>query len=165
MERRTEKFRRQERKFQDMPDIVVKVVCKYRAELFFKISRKTKLSRLFNAWSERMEVGLADDGRHVNKGSKSDSHSRVTNVSIKKSGAVFVFTHKGRVVESTQTPEEIGLEDSDEILAVEMLDLTKPDHVSCPVVYDLPLFNMKKDYIPEPQRYAIEKHWTEDPAE
>ena|SRR6185437_7997980 len=122
MERRTEKLRRQERKFQETPDIVVKVICKYRAELFFKISRKTRLSRLFNAWSERMDVGTSEDTRS----SKMDTHRSAT---AKKTGPVFVFTHKGRVVESTQSPEEIGLEDSDEILAIEMLDLTKPDHV------------------------------------
>jgi len=61
----------------------------------------------------------------------------------------FIFTHKGRVVESTQSPEEIGLEDSDEILAVEMLDLTKPEH----------------EYVSEPHRHSIEKHWTDDPSE
>jgi hypothetical protein len=36
----------------------------------------------------------------------------------------FVFTHNGRNVESDQTPEEAGMEDGDEILAVEMMDLT-----------------------------------------
>jgi hypothetical protein len=130
MERRTEKLRRQERKFQEMPDIVVKVVCKYRAELFFKISRKTKLSRLFNAWSERMEVAFNEDGKRTDRISKTDNQSQRTNSGNKKSGVTFIFTHKGRSVESSQTPEEIGLEDSDEILAVEMLDLTKPEHVS-----------------------------------
>lgn len=111
MEKRTDRLKRQEKKFQESPDIVVKVVCKYRAELFFKISRKTKLSRLFNAWTDRMDLN-SEEGK-------------TGEVAIKKAPHVtFMFTHGGRVVESVHTPEEIGLEDSDEILAVEMLDLT-----------------------------------------
>jgi hypothetical protein len=122
MERRTDRLKRQEKKFQDMPDIVVKVVCKYRAELFFKISRKTKLSRLFNAWTERMDVFVDHDATQL--------ESKLSKVaSAKKSSTHFIFTYRGRVVESTQTPEEIGLEEGDEILAVEMLDLTHPDTV------------------------------------
>ncbi|KAL5533653.1 hypothetical protein ACEPAG_113 [Sanghuangporus baumii] len=50
-----EKARQQEIKNRELPEIVVKVVCKYRAELFFKINRKMKLSRLMDAWTERME--------------------------------------------------------------------------------------------------------------
>src|ERR1700744_1451505 len=103
MERRTEKLRRQEKKFQDMPDIVVKVVCKYRAELFFKISRKTKLSRLFNAWTERMETGSGDESKQAeSKSVKPDPQQsghvhghRSTGSSSKKGGVNFVFTHKG----------------------------------------------------------------------
>ena len=49
MAKRTERAKLQESKYREMPDIVVRVVCKYRAELYFKISRKTKLARLFNA--------------------------------------------------------------------------------------------------------------------
>jgi hypothetical protein len=36
----------------------------------------------------------------------------------------FIFTHNGRTVEADQTPEEAGMEDADEILAVELMDLT-----------------------------------------
>lgn len=36
----------------------------------------------------------------------------------------FLFTHGGRTLEADQTPEEAGLEDGDEILAVELMDLT-----------------------------------------
>ena len=60
--KRAERSKAQDLKYREMPDIVVKVVCKYRAELFFKISRKTKLSRLFNAWTDRMENGPATSG-------------------------------------------------------------------------------------------------------
>jgi hypothetical protein len=168
MERRTEKFRRQEKKFQDMPDIVVKVVCKYRAELFFKISRKTKLSRLFNAWTERMEIANEESKHADAKSAKSDNQSQRTSHISKKSSVSFVFTHKGRVVEATQTPEEIGLEDSDEILAVEMLDLTKPEHVSYRIVAIAFIAVSKvvaKEFVSDQQRQTIENNWTDDPAE
>jgi hypothetical protein len=46
----------------------------------------------------------------------------------------FVFTHNGRTVEADNTPEEAGMEDGDEILAVELMDLTEgaDDWVSVP---------------------------------
>lgn len=145
MAKRVEKAKLQEVKYRDMPDIVVKVVCKYRAELFFKISRKTKLSRLFNAWTERMEgVTLsgsmkkggqgASQVNGLTPGSKgSDTASTHTTGSGHSSNGLngslssisFIFTHNGRSVEHDQTPEEAGMEDGDEILAVEMMDLTQ----------------------------------------
>ena len=137
MERRTDKLKRQEKKFQEMPDIVVKVVCKYRAELFFKISRKTKLSRLFNAWTDRMDLNSEENKppegpipSKIDPSSMPGQAQQTAPSSGKKQIVTFIFTHKGRVVEAGQTPEEVGLEDSDEILAVEMLDLTKPESVS-----------------------------------
>ncbi len=36
----------------------------------------------------------------------------------------FLFTHSGRTLEADQTPEDSGMEDGDEILAVELMDLT-----------------------------------------
>lgn len=36
----------------------------------------------------------------------------------------FVFTHNGRSVEPDTTPEDEGMEDGDEIVAVELMDLT-----------------------------------------
>lgn len=40
----------------------------------------------------------------------------------------FIFTHNGRSIESDQSPEDLGMEDGDEILAVELMDLTEgPD--------------------------------------
>jgi deferrochelatase/peroxidase EfeB len=128
--KRTEKLKLQDVKYREMPDIVVKVHCKYRAELFFKISRKTKLSRLFNAWTERMDLnekkgeaktqpsaGSTTAGPQVNGTSASSTLS---------AGAMqFIFSHGGRTLEADQTPEEAGMEDGDEILAAEMLDLTE----------------------------------------
>lgn len=128
MAKRAERAKMQDTKYREMPDIVVKVNCKYRAELFFKISRKTKLSRLFNAWTERMESGVAPLGK--SKAGEKNGAAAVNG--IDKAGSAttpgsmqFVFTHAGRVLEAHQTPEEAGMEDGDEILSVEMMDLTE----------------------------------------
>lgn len=45
----------------------------------------------------------------------------------------FVYTHQGRSLDPDMTIEEAGIEDADEILAVEMMDLTgpMPDDVVC----------------------------------
>lgn len=137
MAKRAERAKIQDTKYREMPDIVVKVVCKYRAELFFKISRKTKLSRLFNAWTERMESGVTTAMRRidaksplpptppqVNGTGRSDAGSVSSSGSASKSSVQFIFTHAGRTLESEQTPEDAGMEDGDEILAVELMDLT-----------------------------------------
>jgi hypothetical protein len=135
MAKRVDKAKIQDIKFREMPDIVVKVICRYRAELFFKISRKTKLSRLFGAWTDRMEssVGMKGDSKgpplegganQANGSVKSDAAS--THIpGISASTMQFIFTHNGRPVEADQTPEEAGMEDGDEILAVELMDLTE----------------------------------------
>lgn len=138
--RRADKAKVQDVKYREMPDIVVKVVCRYRAELFFKISRKTKLSRLFNAWTDRMErtggkkdakgVGGASSGGDglgkMNGSAKSEAASTQMSGSTASSSTMqFVFTHNGKTVEADQTPEEAGMEDGDEILAVEIMDLTE----------------------------------------
>lgn len=129
MAKRIDKAKLQDVKFREMPDIVVKVVCRYRAELFFKISRKTKLSRLFNAWTDRMESNggkkTVGGGQQTNGSVKSEAASTHTAGSTATSTMQFVFTHNGRAVEADQTPEEAGMEDGDEILAVELMDLTE----------------------------------------
>jgi hypothetical protein len=134
MTKRAEKAKAQDAKYREQPDIVVKVVCRYRAELFFKISRKTKLSRLFNAWTDRME------GVERKLKAAADTASKmapfVGNVAADNSKAKtepsngappmhFLFTHGGRPVEPEQTPEEAGIDDGDEVLAVELMDLTE----------------------------------------
>lgn len=133
--KRADKAKMQDVKYREMPDIVVKVVCRYRAELFFKISRKTKLSRLFNAWTDRMERPAGKKGSSSSDGSaggqmngsaKSEAASTQSSGSAVASSTMqFIFTHNGRSVEAEQTPEEAGMEDGDEILAVEMMDLTE----------------------------------------
>jgi hypothetical protein len=133
MAKRVDKAKTQDVKYREMPDIVVKVVCRYRAELFFKISRKTKFSRLFNAWTDRMEAtgGKKDEGKtsvsgkQMNGTAKSEAASTHTVSSNATSSMQFIFSHNGRTIDADQTPEEQGVEDGDEILAVELMDLTE----------------------------------------
>jgi hypothetical protein len=134
--KRAEKAKLQDIKYREQPDIVVKVVCKYRAELFFKISRKTKLSRLFNAWTERMESltstsvtkkvdKAASSTSQPNGVARSDAASLHTINNSLAPAMQFMFTHGGRTLESDMTPEEAGIDDGDEIFAIEMMDLTE----------------------------------------
>ena len=134
--RRAEKAKMQDLKYRQSPDIVVKVICRYRAELFFKISRKTKFVKLFAAWTDRMETcGGGTGGGSGKKASEPNkTSSRLVNgvpgapVATPSSAfpsATFIFTHSGRQVDAEQTPEEAGMEDGDEILAVELMDLTE----------------------------------------
>lgn len=125
--KRAEKAKMQDVKYREMPDIVIKVICRYRAELFFKISRKTKLSRLFTAWTERMERPAGKKGSvDVETDSGTGDGNNPNNIPGGPSPMQFVFTHNGRNVDAEQTPEEACIEDGDEILAVEMMDLTDP---------------------------------------
>ncbi|KAG5647733.1 hypothetical protein DXG03_008456 [Asterophora parasitica] len=159
--KRTDKAKLQDVKYREMPDIVVKVVCRYRAELFFKISRKTKLSRLFNAWTDRMERPSAGKkgnegvgGTQMNGSAKSDAASTQASGSPATSPTMqFIFTHNGRSVESEMTPEEAGMEDGDEILAVEMMDLT-----------DGPGPEEWTEHA-EPHQEKLRKNWNDSPQE
>ena len=134
--RRAEKAKLQDLKYRQSPDIVVKVICRYRAELFFKISRKTKLAKLFAAWTDRMETSRGGGGGGSGKKvAEPNGPSKLVNgvapsalapsASSACLGANFIFTHSGRQVDAEQTPEEAGMEDGDEILAVELMDLTE----------------------------------------
>ncbi|EJU02784.1 hypothetical protein DACRYDRAFT_21745 [Dacryopinax primogenitus] len=135
-------------------DLVVKVVCKYRAELFFKISRKTKLSRLFSAWTDRMASAEEATLSQQEKG----KGPVVTSVDGKEAKGkkrepppmTFLFTHVGRSLEPDTTPDEAGMEDGDEILAVELMDLTGPE--------------VEKE-LPDGKRVLLQKNWTDSPAE
>ncbi|KDQ15600.1 hypothetical protein BOTBODRAFT_31492 [Botryobasidium botryosum FD-172 SS1] len=145
MERRLERSsHRHGKKPSDSADIVVKVVCRYRAELFFKISRKTKLSRLFNAWTDRMESAGSGGGAGEKAKSK-EAGSNNPGAAGGKSGMAFIFTYLGRNAEAEQTPEELGIEDGDEILAVEMMDLTKD-----------------AEEVPEVQQQRLKKNWADN---
>ncbi len=160
MAKRAERAKIQESKYREMPDIVVRVVCKYRAELYFKISRKTKLTRLFNAWTERMETNVASTvtgkkgASPLVNGTIVGSTSGPMSSTAGGAGAMqFIFSHSGRTLEPDQTPEEAGIEDGDVILAVEMMDLT--DGPGTEELDDGPL----------PVRQKLRKEWAEDPSE
>ncbi|KAI0720057.1 hypothetical protein C8T65DRAFT_706060 [Cerioporus squamosus] len=156
MAKRAERAKIQESKYRDMPDIVVRVVCKYRAELYFKISRKTKLSRLFNAWTERMESNVSSSGTSTIVAGKKSSplvNGTSTTGTLSSSSMQFIFSHGGRTLEPDQTPEEAGIEDGDVILAVEMMDLTEG-----PGTEEL-------DDGPQPVRQKLRKEWVDDPTE
>lgn len=165
MAKRAERAKTQEIKYSEKPDIVVRVVCKYRAELYFKISRKTKLTRLFNAWTERMETNVASSATTTPSGKKgasplvngtivgSTSGSGSVSGGAGGSSMQFIFSHSGRTLEPDQTPEEAGIEDTDVILAVEMMDLTDGPGTE------------EVDDGPEPVRQKLRKEWVEDPAE
>ena len=153
MAKRVERAKLQDFKYRDSPDIVVKVICKYRAELYFKISRKTKFSRLFHAWTDRMDSALALGAGlgaanattvgTTGKGRQLLSTDRVNGTAkpdLSKGGPDiirFIFSHGGRALEPDQTPEEVGMEAGDEILAVELMDLTEGPGTEV-VVGDIP---------------------------
>ena len=136
LQKRVERDKKKEKRHAEMPDIVIKVVCRYRAELFFKISRKTKLARLFTAWTERMD---ARSYVPMIPETAQKSGDMLPKISTAAPVMQFLFTHMGRGLELDQTPEDAGMEDGDEILAVEMMDLTGPDVVR--VAYDI-VFNL-----------------------
>ncbi|KAL1951302.1 hypothetical protein VTO73DRAFT_451 [Trametes versicolor] len=171
MAKRAERAKVQESKYREMPDIVVRVVCKYRAELYFKISRKTKLSRLFNAWTDRMETNMGGGASAAGastvtagpgkKGSSPQPNGMVRSDAASTSGSSlagassmqFIFSHGGRTLEPDQTPEEAGIEDGDVILAVEMMDLTEGSGTE------------ELDDGPQPVRQKLKKEWVENPTE
>jgi len=151
MAKRVERAKLQDIKYRDSPDIVVKVVCKYRAELYFKVSRKTKFSRLFYAWTDRMGSAMAAgaglgvvNATVVGKGGRQplSTGNGTAKPDPPKGGSDmrFIFSHGGRALEPDQTPEEVGLEAGDEILAVELMDLTEGPGTEV-VVGDVPFFS------------------------
>ncbi|KAL9716420.1 hypothetical protein Ac2012v2_000868 [Leucoagaricus gongylophorus] len=149
--RQDTKAKLQDDKYREMPDIVIKVICRYRAELFFKISRKTKLSRLFSTFTERME----EPGKKVD-GSSSVARVEATKEanSASKPNLQFIFTHNGRSLDDEQTPEDVNMEDKDEILAVELMDLTENAE-------DVEEW---EEHL-EPQQERLKKSWNEDTQE
>jgi hypothetical protein len=129
LSKRTDKAKQKDTKYRETPDIVVKVNCRYRAELFFKISRKTKVSRLITSWTERMECAggkLGGDTKEIGSQNGSETASLPHSGSPSSNSPIqFIFTFNGRSIEANQTFEEIGIDDDDEILAVELMDLTE----------------------------------------
>ena len=129
--KRADKAKQQDLKYREMPDIVVKVTCRYRAELFFKVSRKIKLSRLISSWTERMEETTGSSVEEEQELQTGGIDSRTANSSPKSTsssnsgGMQFIFTFNGRMLDGDQTPEDVGIEEGDEVIAVELMDLTE----------------------------------------
>lgn len=125
--KRAEKARQQELKYREMPDIVVRVSCRYRAELFFKVSRKIKLCRLISSWTERMEeaTGSLEEGGQDSSVDTANGNSPNRTFPSNLGGMQFIFTCNGRILDGEQTPEDVGMEEGDEIIAVELMDLTE----------------------------------------
>lgn len=168
--KRIEKAKVQDVKYREMPDIVVKVVCRYRAELYFRISRKTKLARLFNAWAERMSGGPPNPRQGPKKvvdGKIDGMDVQVAQPGVK--GAQYVFTHSGRAMDAEQSPEEASIEDGDEILVVELMDLTvgpgTEELVSSSCAFGVLTLRQGQDAGGEPHRETLKKNWTDDPEE
>lgn len=101
-------------------EVIIKVVCKYRSELFFKVSRKTKLGRLFNAWTARMNS--ATPSQHS---PDADQKGVSSNAGKPASRMEFLFSHHGRSLDGHLTAEDASIEDDDVIVAVEIMDLTE----------------------------------------
>jgi hypothetical protein len=122
--------------------------------LYFKISRKTKFSRLFHAWTDRMDsvlamsagrgaasattVGITGKGpKHLLSADRPNGTARSDPAKGEPGTMQFIFSHGGRTIEPEQSPEEVGMETSDEILAVELMDLTEGPGTEV-VVGDIP---------------------------
>lgn len=174
MAKRAERAKIQDLKYREAPDIVVRVVCKYRAELYFKISRKTKLSRLFNAWTERMESGSGKKGTpgptpQMNGTAMSNAASPSATFTASSSSMQFVFTHGGRSLEADMTPEDASIDDGDVILAVEIMDLTEGPGTEELVRMFWSAIVMRpivtQDEGTEPRRQKLKKEWVDNPRE
>lgn len=65
------------------------------------------------------------------------SNNSVSTNTIPPAPMSFLYTHQGRGLDPEMTVEEAGIEDADEILAVELMDLTgpMPDDAVCPSAY------------------------------
>jgi len=61
-----------------------------------------------------------------------------------------MFSHRGRFLDGNQSAADAGLENYDEIVAVEMMDLTADD---------------MDEVVPVPQRELLKKNWPEHPEE
>jgi hypothetical protein len=124
--KRADRARLLDQKYREQPEIVVKVVCRYRAELFFKISRKTKMARIMTAWTLRMELEREKKLDPENSVIEGILHTgRLDPNNLPPTEIQFLFMHNGRRIDPESTAEENGMEEGDEIVAIELMDLTR----------------------------------------
>lgn len=113
------------------------------SQLFFKFKRRSAFTTLFTAWTTRMApasppahlipppapappppTSKKAKKRLAASSSFASAPAPTTKPSVGPENA-FVFTYAGKVLSGDMTPEEVGMEDGDEMLAVEMWDLTE----------------------------------------
>ena len=114
--------------------ICIKVHCRHRAEIYFKMTKQTKFERLFRAWSARMDTSmLPSTTSAISDGGSGNTKTQPKSETENKSGAAlpsrpppdFIYTHNGRPISEDMTVDDVGVEDGDIIVAVELVDLTK----------------------------------------
>jgi len=124
--KRADRARELDQKYREQPEIVVKVVCRYRAELFFKISRKTKMSRIMTAWTLRMELEREKKLDPENSVIEGILHTgKLDPNNLPPTEIQFLFMHNGRKIDPESSAEDNGMEEGDEIVAIELMDLTR----------------------------------------
>ncbi|KAL7413174.1 hypothetical protein BDY24DRAFT_441855 [Mrakia frigida] len=105
-------------------------------ELFVKVLRNRPLERAFQTFATTVSplpssshhpiASSSQNNNHNNKGKGKQQHKAPPPPPPSKAGAdgvEFVFSHAGTVIEKESTPDELGLEERDEIWAVEFRDL------------------------------------------
>lgn len=161
--------------------VTLKVVCKYRAELYFKMTRQTKFDKLFKAWSSRMDFNNTSNYSSTNSRSNSasedgDEYDDLVPMNGKTDGgAAFVYTHNGRPIGEEMTVDDVGVEDGDTIVAVELVDLTEVTVRSVRVIltyvgrltgdFRSAKSSQDEELVALPQQARLKKNWTSDPAE
>lgn len=105
----------------------------------------------------------------------SDEHDDGVQPNVKtrpeSSGPTFIFTYNGRPISEDMTVDDVGIEDGDTIVAVEMVDLTEVAVRRAPafLVTNIPLrkwgFYQDDELVPVSQQVRLKKNWTSDPSE
>ncbi|CDZ98757.1 Taxilin family [Phaffia rhodozyma] len=154
--------------------IHVRIFCESRKhQLYFKVLRHRPLKRMFAAWTDRVQdmshstANLDSDvlppsssssartrgksradtkrARLLKTTSEEAAATILTNVSLEQPGPKFIFCYAGKVIGDEMTPDGIGLDDGDSILAIEVVDLASDrDDDGVPTVPGNPLTKAAK---------------------
>ena len=99
-------------------------------ELFVKVPRSTPLERAFQHFATVVApppASAASSSTHSNsKGKGKQQQKAPAPPPAPVSVPSFVFSHAGRVLEKESTPDEVGLQEMDEIWAIEFKNLVFP---------------------------------------